>query len=81
MEGNAMKTRQTLAAICVLGLLSGELTSGTARTRTAHPEPAQLPVRLPLYFTPNPTAPGSFSVHRRLDDPHGLRWCERAVDA
>ena len=58
-----MKTRHTFAAICGLGLLAGGLTGCATRTRSAHSDRVQLPVRLPLYFTPNPAAPGSFSVN------------------
>ena len=58
-----MKTRHIFAAICGLGLLAGGLTACATRTQSAHSDRVQLPVRLPLYFTPNPAAPGSFSVH------------------
>jgi len=58
-----MRTRHTFAAICGLGLLAGGLTGCATRTRSAHSDRVQLPVRLPLYFTPNPAAPHSFSVN------------------
>ena len=58
-----MKTRPAVAAICAFGLLAGGLTACAARTRSAHSGRVQLPVRLPLYFTPHPTDSGAFSVH------------------
>ena len=58
-----MKTHHTFAAVCVLGLFAGGLTASATRTRSAHSDRVQRPVRLPLYFTPNPTAAGSFSVN------------------
>ena len=58
-----MKTRHTFAAICGLGLLAGGLTACATRAPSAHADRVQLPVRLPLYFSPNPATPGSFSVN------------------
>ena len=63
MEGDAMKTHHTIAVICILGLFAGSLTACAPHVQIARSERLQLPVRLPLSFTPNPTMPGSFSVH------------------
>jgi hypothetical protein len=63
MEGDAMKTRYTFAATCGLALLIAGPAACVTRTSIAHAERVQRPVRLPLYFTPNPAAPGSFAVH------------------